>query len=149
MSVETSWFGSNFITMKQCCEYVRVMRYKLHMMRIQIELPTNILWDNQYVFCKTSKPSSILKNKSFSITFHFVREGTAKDEWKTAYINTHLNPADMLTKSLARVETWSNFIWYVVHFFDWYTWWQWITFNCRTTVISQWLDFKKILMSVD
>ena len=40
------------------------------------------------------------KKKSSSIAYHFVRECVAKDEWRTAYLNTHLNPSDMLTKSL-------------------------------------------------
>jgi hypothetical protein len=30
-SVETSSFGSEFVAMKQCCEYLRGLRYKLRM----------------------------------------------------------------------------------------------------------------------
>jgi hypothetical protein len=30
-----------------------------------------------------------------------VREGSARNEWKTGYINTKSNPADILTKPLA------------------------------------------------
>ena len=29
-----------------------------------------------------------------------LREGAARDEWRTAYVNTHDNPADLLTKPL-------------------------------------------------
>ena len=32
--VESSTFGSEFIAMKQCCEYIRGLRYKLRMMAI-------------------------------------------------------------------------------------------------------------------
>ena len=32
LSVESSTFGSEFIAMKQCCEYMRGLRYKLRMM---------------------------------------------------------------------------------------------------------------------
>ena len=39
-SVETSSFGYEFIAMKQCCEYVRGLRYKLRMMGIPVDLPT-------------------------------------------------------------------------------------------------------------
>jgi hypothetical protein len=34
--VESSNFGSDFIAMKQCCEYVRGLRYKLRMMGILV-----------------------------------------------------------------------------------------------------------------
>jgi hypothetical protein len=36
-----------------------------------------------------------------------VREGTAWDEWRNAYVNTHLNPADLLTKPLSGSKRWS------------------------------------------
>ena len=49
----------------------------------------------------TTNPTSTLKKKSNAIAFEFVREGVARDEWRTAYINTHDNIADMLTKPLA------------------------------------------------
>ena len=70
-------------------------------MGISIELPTYILVDYQSVICNTSKAHPSLKNKSCSISFHFVCGGTAKDEWQTAYINTHSNPDDMFTNSLS------------------------------------------------
>lgn len=46
-------------------------------------------------------PDSILKKKSQRITYHFIREGSARDEWWTSYINTLVNPVDLLTKPLA------------------------------------------------
>ena len=74
-SCETSSFGSEFIAMKSCCEYVCGLRYKLRMLRILVELPTYIFGDNQYVLVNSSKPHSSLKKKSSSIAFHFVSEG--------------------------------------------------------------------------
>ena len=79
-SCETSSFGSEFVAMKQCCEYIRGLRYKLRMMGIPVEVPSFIFGDNQSVLSNTSKPHSSLKKKSSSIAFHFVREGVAKDE---------------------------------------------------------------------
>ena len=64
------------------------------------------------------KPLSNLKNKSCSISFHFVRGGFAKDEWQTAYINTHSNPDDIFTNSSAGGEKRSEFIGYVLHYID-------------------------------
>ena len=38
-SIESSSFGSEFIAMKQCCEYLRGLRYKLRMMGIPVYGP--------------------------------------------------------------------------------------------------------------
>ena len=115
-SVETSSFGSEFIAMKQCCEYVRGLRYKLRMLGIPVELPTYVFGDNQSVLTNSSKPHSKLKKKSSSIAYHFVREGVAKDEWRLAYLNTHLNPADMCTKYLPSGEKRTRFTSYLLHY---------------------------------
>ena len=117
-SVETSSFGSEFIAMKQCCEYIRGLRYKLRMMGISCDLPAYIFGDNQSVLANTSHPHSTLKKKSSSIAFHFVREGVAKNEWTTTYLNTHLNPSDLLTKSLPGGEKRSRFTAYLLHHVD-------------------------------
>ena len=71
-SVESSSFGSEFIAMKQCCEYVRGLRYKLRMMGIPCEDPTFLFGDNQSVLANTTIPDSTLKKKSQSIAYHFV-----------------------------------------------------------------------------
>jgi len=102
--------------MKSCCEYVRGLRYKLRMMGIPVEGPTYIFGDNQSVLSNTSKPHSSLKKKSSSIAFHFTREGVAKDEWRTTYLNTALNPSDMFTKSLPGGEKRAWFTSYVLHY---------------------------------
>jgi hypothetical protein len=75
------------------------------MMGIPVEGPAcYVFGDNQSVLANTTRPHSTLKKKSSSIAYHFVREGVAKDEWRTTYLNTHHNPSDMLTKSLAGGE---------------------------------------------
>jgi len=100
-SIETSSFGSEFVAMKQCCEYIRGLRFKLRAMGIPCEDPTFLFGDNQSVLWNTTIPDSTLKKKSNSIAYHFVREGCARDEWQTTYVNTHENPADLLTKPLS------------------------------------------------
>jgi hypothetical protein len=97
-SVETSSFGSEFVAMKHGTEYVRGLRYKLRMMGIPVSGPTYIYGDNQSVLFNTTIPESTLKRKSQSICYHFVREGSARDEWRTGYVNTKNNPSDILTK---------------------------------------------------
>ena len=115
-SIETSSFGAEFIAMKLCCEYIRGLRYKLRMMGIAVDMPAFIFGDNQSVLSNTSLPHSKLKKKSSSIAYHFVREGCAMSEWKTTYLNTDLNPSDMLTKSLSGGQKRTRFTSLVLHY---------------------------------
>jgi hypothetical protein len=108
--IETSSFGSEFMAMKQCTEYIRGLKYKLRMMGIACEGPAYVYGDNQSVLSNTTMPHSVLKKKSNSIAYHFVREGTAKDEWRTTYVNTSSNPADLLTKPLPAGEKRTRFV---------------------------------------
>ena len=114
-SVETSTFGSEFVAMKKACEYVRGLRYKLRMMGIPVEEPAYIYGDNLSVLANTTMPASTLKKKSNAICYHFVREGTAKDEWRTAYIRTVLNVSDLLTKPLPSGEKRERFVSMLLH----------------------------------
>ena len=115
LSVESSSFGSEFCAMKQCTEYVRGLRYKLRMMGIAVPEPTYLFGDNQSVLYNATCPDSMLKKKSNSIAYHFVREGSARDEWRITYINTHLNVADLLTKPLPAGEKRMRFIRMIIH----------------------------------
>ena len=115
-SIETSSFGAEFIAMKLCCEYIRGLRYKLRMMGIAVDLPAFVFGDNQSVLSNTSHPHSKLKKKSSSIAYHFVREGVAKNEWRTTYLNTDLNPSDMLTKSLPGGIKRTRFTTFILHY---------------------------------
>jgi hypothetical protein len=87
--------------MKQATEYIRGLRYKLRMMGITVDEPAYAFGENQLVLANATAPGSMLKKKSNAIAYHFVREGCARDEWRTAYINTDENVADLLTKPLA------------------------------------------------
>ena len=91
------------------------MRYKLRMMGIPCEGPAYILGDNQSVLCNTTIPDSTLKKKSQSIAYHLVREGVARDEWRTAYIKSDDNDADLLTKKLPSGEKRKRFVRNLIH----------------------------------
>ena len=86
--------------MKHCSKYPRGRCYKLREMGIPVEGPTFIYGDNKSVLSNATVPDSVLQKKANSIAYHFVREGTSCDEWRIAYINTHENIADLLTKPL-------------------------------------------------
>ena len=86
--------------MKTGVETLRGIRYKLRMMGVEIDGPTYIYGDNQSAIYNTSKPESILKKKSNSICYHFIREAVAMKECLTTHIPTLKNFAGMLTKVL-------------------------------------------------
>ena len=100
-TVEGAVFGAEFVAMKQCIETLRGIRYKLRMMGVEIVGPSYLYGDNMSVINNTSKPESILRKKSNSICYHFVREAVAFKECLTAHIPTLENWADLLTKVLS------------------------------------------------
>ena len=100
-TVETAVFGSEFVALKTAVEALRGVRYKLRMMGVPINGPTYIYGDNQSVINNTSKPESVLKKKSSTICYHFVRKAVAMKECLTSHIPTQENFADLLTKVLS------------------------------------------------
>ena len=80
------------------------------MMGIQCEDPAFVYGDNKLVLSNTIVPASNLKKNMNSLSYHFVREGCARDEWRTAYVNTNLNLADLLTKPLHSGEKRCGFV---------------------------------------
>ena len=101
--------------MKECCEYIRGIRYKLRMMGIPCNFPSYIYGDNKSVLVNLLVPTSVLKKKSCSIAYHFVREGVAADEWRVTYIPTTENVADLLTKPLPNGEKRQKFVNSILH----------------------------------
>ena len=109
-SVESSTYQAEFTAMKEATEYIRALRYKLRMMGIPVEDAAYIFGDNQSVLANTTNPGSTLKKKCAAVAYHVVREGVARGEWVTAYINTHDNIADLLTKPMASGEKRNGFV---------------------------------------
>ena len=69
--------------MRQCCEYVKGLRYKLRMMGVPVSNPKFVHRDHQSVLWNIIVPESTLKKKSCAVAYHFFREGVSKDEWRT------------------------------------------------------------------
>jgi hypothetical protein len=62
-------------------------------------IPAHVKADNMSVVKNTSNPESMLKKKSNSIAYHYVRERAAAGPIVVSYDPTDTNLADMLTKS--------------------------------------------------
>lgn len=97
-TIETSTFGSEFTALKTATDLVKGLRYKLRMMGIPISGPCHMRVDNQSVVNNSTIPESVLKKKSNSIAYHFVRENVAAGVIKIGYEESSSNLADMLTK---------------------------------------------------
>ena len=97
-SVETSTFGSEFMALKVGVELLEGLRYKLKMMGVPIEGYCHVCVDNMSVVKNTSIPESVLKKKSNSIAYHYVRSKCAADIIRVGYEDTKSNLADMFTK---------------------------------------------------
>jgi hypothetical protein len=70
-TVEMSLFGSEFCALKTAVEMIKGLRYKLRMMGVEIDCPTQVRVDNQLVVKNSSLPESTLKKKSHSIAYHY------------------------------------------------------------------------------
>jgi hypothetical protein len=77
--------------------------------------PAYIHGDNQSILADCGIPESMLKKRSQSIAYHFVRESAARDEWQTSYVNPHDNEADLLTKLLPSGEKHKGFVARLLH----------------------------------
>ena len=62
-SMETSSFGSEFVAMRQCCEYLKGLHYKLRMMGIPVMNPCFVFGDNQSVLWNTRFQTLSLRRK--------------------------------------------------------------------------------------
>ena len=111
-TVETSTFGSEFVAARIAVEMVEGLRYKLRMMGVQVDGPTNVFCDNAAVVMNTTKPESTLKKKHNAIAYHRVREAQAAGVIRIAKEDGETNLADVLTKSLPgpRLRTMMSFI---------------------------------------
>ena len=69
-------------------------------MGVKIDGPTYVYGDNMSVIHNTSNPESLLKKKSNSICYHFVREAVSMRECLTTHVLTARNWAGLLTKFL-------------------------------------------------
>ena len=85
------------------------------MIVIPCEDPDFVYGDNKSVLANTSMPGSTLKKKMNLLYYHFICEGFARDEWRTAYVNTHLNLADLFTKCLPSEEKQWGFVRIFLH----------------------------------
>jgi hypothetical protein len=73
------------------------------MFGVPIDGPANVFCDNKSVITNATIPTSTLKKKHNSITYHRVTEAVAAGILPIAKVHTSENLADLLTKPLSAV----------------------------------------------
>jgi hypothetical protein len=101
-TIESSTFGSEFVALKIAVEMNEALRYKIRMMGIHIDGPTNAFCDNQSVVTNSSIPQSTLTKKHNAIAYHKVRESVAAEAIRIKLEKGADNLSDVLTKFLAK-----------------------------------------------
>lgn len=99
-TVESSTFGSEFIAAKVAIDMIEGLRYKLRMMGIPIDGPTNLFGDNQSVVTSATHPESALRKKHNAIAYHRVREALAAEFVIFSHEPGLTNLSDILSKPL-------------------------------------------------
>ncbi len=76
------------------------LRYKLRMMGVHVDGPSNVFCDNESVVKNSTRPESTLKKKHNAIAYHRVREAQAAGIVRIAKEDGETKLADILTKCL-------------------------------------------------
>ena len=97
-TVETSVFGTEFVSMKQGIDALRGLWYNLGIMGIPISSPSYIYGDNMSVVHNTSRPESAFRKKSNSVYYHAIHESVAIGKPLVGCIPNNENVADLMTK---------------------------------------------------
>ena len=103
-TIETSTFGSEFITMKTAVEQIESLCYKLRMFGIPVEDPTNVFCDNKSILKNMTIPDLTLKKKHTSICYHQSSEAVTVGTMQVAKEGMATNLANLLTKPLAETR---------------------------------------------
>ncbi len=91
------------------------MGNKLPMMGIPVTSHCHIFENNKSALHITSTVDSNSKKKLQSISYLFVRDGSATDEWWIAYMNMQDNEADHLTRLMLSGEKRKCFVCTLLH----------------------------------
>jgi hypothetical protein len=99
-TVESSTYGAELVALRIAVEMVIEYCYKIRMMGIPLNGPSQMMCDNRSVVLSSTLPSNTLKKKHNAIAYHKVRESVASKIIKVNHIEGKLNVADILTKPL-------------------------------------------------
>ena len=83
-------------------ELIKGLRYKLRMFGVPIDGPARMYCDNEAVYKNVAIPTSVLKKKMHSISYHFCREAVAAGIVEMAKEDSKTNMSDLFTKVMSK-----------------------------------------------
>ena len=85
-TVESCTYGSELVAMRIVIKNLLGLRYKLHIVGMDVEKCSTLLGDNNSVIVNTQLPLSSIKKKPNSVAFHKAREAVAAGYARTGHI---------------------------------------------------------------
>ena len=107
-TVETATYGAEGSAARTAIEQMRANKLTLMYLGVPIVGQSILFGDNQTVVDSTTIPHSKLKKRHLMLSYHYVREAIASGAYAYSFINGKHNPADILSKHWAYVDTWPN-----------------------------------------
>ena len=108
--MESSSFGSEFVTLRIATEMIEAFRYKLRCFGVPIDGPAEVFCDNKSIVTNASVPVSVLNKGHNAICYHIVREAQASQIIRMVWIDGDMNIADLLTKTTLATNKTHDFI---------------------------------------
>ena len=105
-TVETSTYGSEFVSARTATDQIVDIRLTLQYMGIPIEPFAYIFGDNQSVVTQSTIPHSQLTKRHHLYSYHRVREAVAAGFLRMHHIPGLQNPADVLSKHTGAQQSW-------------------------------------------
>ena len=103
-TVESSSFGSEYVTLRICTEMIEALRYKLRCFGISIDSLAEVFCNNQSVVTNSSVLSSVLNKRHNAICYHRVREAQAVGTIMVGWVSSEYNLVDLFTKTTMKGE---------------------------------------------
>ena len=97
---------AEYIGLSQCCREIKPLQRILNELSLALNLPkqhtVNIFEDNQGAIKLSNLPANPPRTKHIALKYHHFREEIRRKRITVTYIDTNDQPADMLTKALAK-----------------------------------------------
>ena len=97
--VETSYFGSESVSLRIANKLVEDLRHKLRCFGVRLDGSAIIFCDNNLVATKASMQTPMLNKHHNEICYHQSRESQAEGKIRMGWVPGKSNPADLLTKT--------------------------------------------------
>ena len=90
--------------MHTATEEVKSLRFMLRCLGIPVTGPSNLIGDNLSVIMNASQPEANLKKKHIALSCHIMHESVASSVCTPLWLDSKLNPLDILTKQIGSTE---------------------------------------------